>query len=199
MTDVIELKRAASERPVHELIASRFSPYQWLEQDVDPADLAALFEAARWAPSAYNEQPARYIVATRADGAEFDRLLSCLVEGNRAWARHVPVLGLGVIATQFARNGTDNPVAQHDLGLASANLTLEATARGLSVHQMSGILPDAARETYAIPEGFVATTGIAIGYANPASDNERDQAPRSRRALAETVFTSAWNTPAPLG
>ena len=197
MTDVIELNRADADHAISALIAGRFSPYVWLDREVDDEDLAAVFEAARWAPSTYNEQPARYVVARKRDGAEFERILGCLVEGNQAWAQHVPVLALGIAATTFARNGKDYPHARHDLGLASANLTLEAGARGLSVHQMAGIAPDVARETYGIPEGFEAVTALAIGYADPASENERDRAPRERRPLAESVFTGSWGNPAP--
>ena len=100
-------------------------------------------------------------------------------------------------ARTFARNGKPYAHAWHDLGLATGNLTLEAGARGLCVHQMAGIQPDVARETYGIPEGFEAVTGIAIGYADPASANERDQAPRERRPLAESIFTGAWDQAAP--
>ena len=85
----------------------------------------------------------------------------------------------------------------HDLGLASASLTLEATARGLFVHQMIGILPDRARELYRIPEGVQPLTGLAIGYAAdpaalPEKYRERDLAPRTRKPLAEFVFGDAW-------
>ena len=123
-------------------------------------DLCSLFEAARWAPSSYNEQPWSYIVATRSERAEFERLLSCLMEGNQAWACHVPVLALGITREAFTRNGKPNAAAQHDLGLASENLVSEATTRGLCVHQMIGIVPDRARELYGIPEDSRALTGI---------------------------------------
>ena len=107
----------------------------------------------------------RYIVATKANPEEFERLLSCLVEGNQAWAKAAPVLALGCTSLNFVRNGKPNAAAVHDLGLASANLVLEATARGLFVHQMIGILPDKARELYHIPEDVQPKTGLAIGYA----------------------------------
>ena len=77
---------------------------------------------------------------------EFQRLLSCLVEANQAWAKAVPVLALGCTRLNFVRNGNPNAAAIHDLGLASADLVVEAAARGLVVHQMAGILPDKARE-----------------------------------------------------
>jgi nitroreductase len=154
-------------------------------------------EAARWAASSYNEQPWRYIVATKANADEFGRLLSCLVEGNQAWARAAPVVALGCTSLTFALNNKPNAAALHDLGLASATLALEATARGLFVHQMVGILPDRARVVYRIPEGVQPLTGLAIGYAadpntSEAKLRERDLAPRQRRKQAEFVFGGQW-------
>ena len=108
---------------------------------------AVAVRAARWAASSYNEQPWRYIVATKAEPAEFARLLSCLVEGNQPWAQAAPVLAIGCTSLNFAKNGQPNAAAHHDLGLASASLTLEATARGLSVHQMIGIVPESRPRT----------------------------------------------------
>ena len=194
-------KLATPDHPIHELLARRWSPYAFAARAVSADDLRSLFEAARWAASSYNEQPWRYIVASRADAAEFDRLLSCLVEANRAWAEAAPVLALGCTSLNFARNGKPNAAAVHDLGLASANLTVEATARGLFVHQMIGILPDRAREVYAIPEGVQPLTALAIGYAadpDTLSDNyrERDLAPRARKPLAEFVFGGEWGAAA---
>ena len=197
MTDTQTLKQAAADHGVSELIARRFSPYAWLDRPVPDADLAAIFEAARWAASAFNEQPARYIVARKADEAAWGDLLASLVEGNQAWAQSAPVLALGVVSERFARNDKPNAVAEHDLGLASANLTLEATARGLYVHQMAGIQPEVARERFGIPEGFKAFTGIAIGYADTQTDNERDRTPRTRRPASESVFTGRWGDAAP--
>ena len=110
-----------------------------------------------------NEQPWRYIVATRSNADEFARLLSCLVEGNQPWAKTAPVLALGCVSKNFVRNGTPNAAAEHDLGAASASLSVEATARGLFVHQMIGILPYG-------PASFTPSptrpplTGLAIGY-----------------------------------
>jgi len=164
--------------------------------------LRALFEAARWAPSSYNEQPWTYFVATRQNPVEFIRLLSCLVPANRAWAKAAPVLILGVVTLKFAQNQQDNRAAMHDLGLASANLVLEATARGLSVHQMIGILPEVARKLYQIPEHSEAWTAIAVGHRAEAADlpaelRERDLAPRTRKPASRFVFTGGWGRPEP--
>jgi nitroreductase len=192
-------KQATLDHPIQPGIAERWSPYAFADRAVSDIDLRSLFEAARWAPSSYNEQPWRYIVATRAHPGELARLLSCLVEGNQVWAKAAPVLALGCTSLRFALNGKPNAACQHDLGLASATLTTEATARGLCVHQMIGILPDKARTLYGIPEQFLPLTGLAIGYAADASvlpENlrGRDLAPRTRKPLAEFVFTGQWAT-----
>ncbi|MFQ5747581.1 MAG: nitroreductase family protein [Gemmatimonadota bacterium] len=194
-------KRARPDVPVHELIAARWSPYAFDGRLVSGGDLASLFEAARWAASSYNEQPWRYILATRDDVEGFQRMLSCLVEGNREWARNAAAVALGVVSLRFARNDKPNRAAHHDLGLASAGLTLEATARGLHVHQMVGILPDRAREVYGIPEGFEPLTALAVGYAAdpdsvPGPLGDRDRTERARRPVAEFVFAAGWERPA---
>jgi nitroreductase len=196
-------KPAETAHPVHRFVRERWSPYAFSDRGVAREDLAALFEAARWAPSSYNEQPWSWIVATRDEPEEFERLLSTLVEGNAVWAKHAPVLALGVVTTTFRRNGKPNAAAEHDLGLAAGNLLLEATARGLDVHQMIGILPERARELYGIPPEAKALTGLAIGYAAspdglPEALRERDLAPRSRRPLAELVFRGRWGEAARL-
>jgi nitroreductase len=194
-------KRAKTDHPISAVLAERWSPYVFSSRPVARDDLVSIFEAARWAPSSYNEQPWSYIVATREQPEEFERLLSCLIDINQEWARVVPVLALGVVTTVFKRNGKPNPAAEHDLGLAAGGIVAEATARGLSVHQMIGILPDRARELYQIPEGSRALTGIAIGYAGDASSadaklGDRDLAERSRKPLSAFVFTGRFGATA---
>ncbi len=142
------IKHAKTEYPIQDFVAKRWSPYGFANRDASEADLHSLFEAARWAASSFNEQPWSYIVATSAREAEFARLLSCLVEANQSWAKAAPVLALGVATLNFKRNNKPNHVAIHDLGLATGSLVAEATARGLWIHQMGGILPDRAREIY---------------------------------------------------
>lgn len=193
-------KTAHPDHPILPQLAERWSPYAFADRAVAEADLRSLFEAARWAASSYNEQPWSYVVATRNDPDALARLLSCLVEGNQAWAQRAPVLALGITRHSFTRNGKPNAAAEHDLGLAAGNLCAEATARGLAVHQMIGILPERARELYAIPDHSHALTGLAIGYAADPETAleelaERDRAPRSRKPLAEFVFGARWGEP----
>ena len=196
-------KNAATDNPILKLLAERWSPYCFEDRPVPEADLRSLFEAARWAASSYNEQPWNYLVATRENPLEFERLLACLVEANQSWAKSAPVLVLSVVSLQFAKNKQDNRAAVHDLGLAAGNLVVEATARGLAVHQMIGILPDKARQVYQIPEHFEAWTAMAIGYKAdptklPDALRERDLTPRQRKRLSKFVFTGQWGQPSPL-
>jgi nitroreductase len=195
-------KNASTDYPIHEHLAKRWSPYAFADRPVPQADLCSLFEAARWAPSSYNEQPWSYIVATKEDPHQFQQLLSCLVEGNQTWAKAAPVLALGIVNLKFTRTGKDNRAALHDLGLAAGNLLVEATARGLLVHQMIGILPDRAREIYGIPDGWEAWTGIAIGYQGdptslPENLRQRELMPRQRKPLSQFVFSGKWGNSAP--
>ena len=194
-------KPAPAERPIHPLLADRWSPYAFTGESVTVEDLLALLEAARWAASSYNEQPWRFIVARREEPAAFAKVLSCLVPFNQGWARHAPVLALGIVQTLRPGDGAPNAAAQHDLGLAAANLTLEATHRGLSVHQMSGIVADRIREGWALPDDVLPLTGLAIGHAasleaTPEDLRDRQARPRERRRLPEFVFGERWGRPA---
>jgi nitroreductase len=160
-------------------------------------DLRSLFEAARWAASSYNEQPWSYIVATKENAAEFAKVLSCLVEANQGWAKAAPVLALGIVYPKFSANGQDNRVAFHDLGLASGNLTMEATDRGLVVHQMAGIDPEKVRQVFNVPKDYHPWTALAIGYAGdstklPDALKQRDLATRTRKPQAQFVFGGTW-------
>ena len=193
----MNIKKAETDYPIVQVLAERWSPYGFEDRPVSENDLCSLFEAARWAASSYNEQPWNYLVATKEDSGEFERLLSCLVESNQAWAKSAPVLVLSIVGLRFAMNGKDNRAAVHDLGLAAGNLAVEATTRGLSVHQMIGIMPDKAREVYRIPEHFEAWTAMAIGYKAdpfklPDTLRERDLALRQRKPLSKFVFSSQW-------
>jgi len=193
---------AKTDHEIHEFLAQRWSPYGFDEKkDISSMTLRSLFEAARWAPSAFNEQPWRFIVARRRDVDEFEKMLSCLVEGNREWARFAPALFLGIVMTRFTRNDKPNGTALHSLGAATAQLTFEAGARGLAVHQMGGIVPERARELYGIPNSCEAITAVAVGYPGEPAELDRgildrDRNPRTRKKLAEFVFTGSWENPA---
>lgn len=180
---------------IEPLLRQRRSPYAFDPgKDVGEQDLQALFEAARWTMSSYNAQPWRYIVGVKSRSPKvWQQIYDVLVEGNQGWAEHVPVLALGLTNGVFEYNGKENKAAMHDLGAASANLTFEATARGISVHQMIGIEPEQAKTTFSLPTEIIPVTALAIGYAgdNPqlaAEFAERDQRPRERIAVADFLL-----------
>lgn len=201
--DIVIDKSADAQYPIHDLLRQRWSPLAFSDQMVEPEKLLSVLEAARWAASSYNEQPWSFIVATKHNQAEFDRLLGCLAEGNQEWARNAPVLMLSVAKLNFERNGKENRHAFHDVGAAAAELAIQATANGLFIHQMAGFDVPLARSVYSIPEGYEPVAAIALGYlGDPHTLSERllqrENAPRSRKPLENFVFSGRWNQTSPL-
>jgi nitroreductase len=169
---------------------------------VAPEVLRTLFEAARWAPSSSNLQPWAYIVGTKDDQENFQKVLDTLVEFNAGWAKHAPVLVLSIAQVKNPKDGSPNRHAFHDVGSASAQLTFQAVSQGLLVHQMAGFDPNTARETFKIPADWEAVAAMAIGYPGdpnslPEKLRERELAPRSRKPLAEFVIAGDWGHTAP--
>ena len=196
-------KPAPASYPIEDEIKKRWSPRAFSDRLVEPEKLRSLFEAARWAPSSFNEQPWYFLVATKENEAEFQKMLSCLVEGNQKWARNAPVLMISVAKLQFEKNGKPNRHAFHDVGLCVANMIFEATDLDLFVHQMAGFSPEKVTELYAVPEGFEPVAAIAVGYggdvdALPDDIKERELAPRQRKPLESFIFENAWDHPSPL-
>ena len=195
------VKTAVTDHQILEPLAARWSPYAFDGRAVEHDKLLACLEAARWAASSYNEQPWHFLLATRDDAAEFSRLLSCLLEANQGWAANAGALLLTVVAKSFRRNGSPNRVAEHDLGLAVGNLSVQAVALGLQTHQMAGVNLSKARQTYGIPDGFEPVTVVAIGYpaeldpSDPSPLAERDRTARQRKPLRDFVFSGAWQKP----
>jgi len=190
-------KPAETAHPIEELLRRRWSPRAFAERAVEPEKLARLLEAARWSASCFNEQPWSFIVATRDDEAEFARLLSCLIDGNQAWASHAPVLMVSVARLNFVQNGKPNRHAIHDVGLATAQMIVQAMAMGLFVHPMAGFYPDKVRELYGVPEGYEPVAAIAAGYAgDPAALSEslrqRELAPRVRKSQEDFLHRGCF-------
>lgn len=181
--------------PIHSLLTQRWSPYGFAsDQQVPAADIRAIFEAARWAPSAFNAQPWRYIVGVRgADDGLWEKIHGLLVEGNQAWTAHAPVLAIGIVQTHFPHNGKPNGTAEHDLGAASAQLTFEATHRGLVVHQMAGIRAADTHAAFNLADDMKVATALAIGYAGQAKGLDasiaaRDEKPRERLPVEQLLL-----------
>lgn len=196
-------KPAPTEAPIHEILTHRWSPRAFDARPVEPEKLRALFEAARWASSSYNAQPWYFIVATKDDPENFKKVLGCFVDFNQTWAKSAPVVAISVAGMNFQHNGQPNRHSFHDVGQAAATMALQATALGLQVHQMAGILPDKARAEFHIPDAFEAVAGIALGYpGDPASLpdqlRERELSPRQRKPASSFVFTGEWGKVSPI-
>lgn len=190
-------KVANTTYPIHDVLAQRWSPRAFRDQAVPTETLLSLLEAARWAPSSRNEQPWRFIVATKDDPEMYGRLFDALMEGNQRWAKDAPVLMLGVAALNWSHNDKPNKYARYDLGQAIAHLTVEATAQGLHVHQMGGFSSERARDHFDIPEGYEPVVALAIGYAGVASDlpddlEERERQQRVRKPLEELILEAGF-------
>jgi nitroreductase len=202
-TEVNKMKFAqTSTGGVLPLILERWSPRAFADRDVSPADLRIIFEAARWAPSSYNEQPWRFFVGHR-NSDTYNKIADALVPSNQAWAMHAPVLILGVSRTRFSHNESPNNYASHDLGAATVLITLQAALLGIATHQMAGFDWVKAREAFEIPEIYAMGSVMAMGYHGEISDlperfQAQEQAPRSRKPLSEIVLSS-WDRPADLG
>jgi nitroreductase len=195
-------KLAPAESPIHNLIRERWSPRTFADRPIPPEVLRSLFEAARWAPSSNNEQPWAFLVATKDDQENFAKTLGVLVEFNANWAKNAPVLALAVAKLTFAKNNSPNRNAPYDLGASTALLSVEATSRGLFVHQMAGFDAQKARQAFEIPADWDAFAALAIGYPGeleslPQSLQVREVAPRTRKPLSEFVMTGHWGHTAP--
>lgn len=188
---MIHTKPATTGHPVLEVIQNRWSPLAFSNQSVETEKVMCMLEAARWAPSSFNEQPWRYIIGHYADGIHA-KLCECLFDGNN-WARNAGVLILSVAKMNFSYNNKPNRFYLHDVGAASAYLVLQATVLDLITHQMEGFYVDKARELFKIGGDYEPGSMIAIGYPGGVemlSDQwkEREQGVRSRKTVDEILW-----------
>jgi nitroreductase len=161
-----------------------------------------VFVAASWAPNCFNEQPWRFIVGHKGD-AVFGQIMDALIGFNKQWAGTAPVLFLTAAKKTFSRNGSPSEFHIHDTGLASAMLSLQATAFGFHTHGMAGFDKTKAREAFSIRKistsvlpGQWVTSVIRARFPKP--NHAFEKSPRSRKPLEEFVF-SEWDKPATFG
>ncbi len=188
---MLNTRPAKTEQPILDVIANRYANMAFEEREVEKDKIASLLEAARWAPSSYNEQPWQYVIGYKGDEAHA-KLAECLMEGN-AYARVAPVLMLSVAKKFYAFNKSANRHAMHDVGCATGYMYLQATSMDLGMHEMGGFSVEKARELFAIGDDFEPAAVIAIGYPGdvaslPDGVRERAMAPRSRKATAEMIW-----------
>ncbi|NHN46655.1 nitroreductase family protein [Halostella sp. JP-L12] len=175
---------------VDPLFVNRWSPRAMTGEPLDEAEYLPLFEAARWAPSAFNNQHWRFVYAAR-DDEEWDDFLGLLNDANRAWAADAAVLAVITSKTTFDHNGEPAPVHSFDTGAAWENLALEGARRGLAVHAMAGFDYERAAAVLGVPEEFAVEAMVAVGERAPPETlpeelREREE-PSGRKPLDEIV------------
>ncbi len=185
------VKKAPTELELHPLITNRWSPRALDVNDIiSNGDLHAILEAARLAPSAFNEQPWRFIFGKRGDET-FNQILNGLGEFNQLWAKNSSALLL-VVGTKQRGNGDPHPSYQYDLGLAVSQGTFEAHNRGYVTHQMTGFNHDVMCQTFDLTT-FEPVVVVAIGRQTdsdilPAQMAEREKALPNRKPLTELII-----------
>lgn len=189
LPDPLQHRRA--DRPIEPLFLRRWSPRAMSGAAVEHEELLRLFEAARWAPSTYNEQEWRFLYA-RQGTAQWDRFFPLLTEANQTWCRRASVLIVGLSHQVFTRNGKPNPVHTLDAGMAVQNLLLQAAAMGLVAHPMAGFDRDRARRDLSVPEDYDVEVMIAVGRPGdpdelPDGYRELDLQPSSRHPVSAFV------------
>ncbi len=187
---------AQRRQPAHEVDASflnRWSPRSFAEREVPEEVLLRVLEAARWAPSASNEQPWRFILARTPEDKE--RFYSFIAPGNLRWCTKAPVLLL-LLSKKTGSQGAYNRAHAFDAGTAWGYLALEGLRQGLITRAMGGFDPDKAREVLGVPDDYDLHVVIAVGYrgekeALPEDLQEREQ-PNDRRPLSESLFEGTF-------
>jgi len=172
----------------------RRSPRAFSKKKISAENIEKLFEAASTAPSAYNEQPWKYIYATKENPEAFAKFLNCLIPFNQNWAKESCLLVLSIAKKFLERNNSPNKYYLHDTGAANAYMVLQATNLGFQGHQMGGYDRDKTIETFNIDtEKYEPVTFIAFGYEADISTLSEEKKlqetkPRERKEISEFVI-----------
>jgi nitroreductase len=189
----LAIKAPQTEAKIHPLIRKRWSPRAFSDQPIKEEQLQQLFEAARWAASSSNEQPWLYAYALQGTPA-FEKLWNCLNPGNQPWTKNAAALVVTMVRTTFEKNGKNNPWAEHDLGMANAQLILQAADQDIYGHFMAGFNSDQASQVLQLEDTERPICMIALGYLGASENLEepyktRELTPRKRKSVQE--FTRA--------
>jgi nitroreductase len=186
-------KRADAKAPILDAIQHRWSPRAFADVAIEEERLDAIFEAARWAASSYNEQPWRFGVARKREEEAFARALDSLVEFNRQWAASADTLVVTFAKKTFSHNDKPNRHAWHDVGAATAHLMLQARDLGVYSHAMAGFDAAKAEAAFGASDEYEAVAVLALGYLGdpdelPDDLAKHERAARTRKPLAELFF-----------
>lgn len=180
---------------INSLLLERWSPRAMSGESLNDEELMALFEAARWAPSSYNNQPWRFIYAKR-NTEYWEKFLAFMVEFNQSWAKNAAVLVVIISKKTFDFNGKPSITHKFDSGAAWENLALEVETRGLVAHGMEGFDYKKAREVLAIPDDYDVEAMLAIGKKGKKEDLPPDlqerETPSDRKPLAELIMEGGF-------
>ena len=184
-----------AEFPVAAFIIERWSPRAMSAESISDNELMSLFEAARWAPSSFNNQPWRFVYVKR-NTPDWDRMFRILAGGNQSWTKNAAVLILVVSHLVFEKNGNPSRTHSLDAGAATENLALEARHRGLVCHGMEGFDYDKARKEFAIPDDYAVEAMYAIGRPGRLKifdpELQKREVPSDRKRVAEIAFEGTF-------
>ena len=189
--------KETSKHRLHPLIKTRRSPVSFSDKMISDEFMGLLFEAARWAPSSNNQQPWRYIYASKEEPEHYQKFFDLLAEGNKLWAQSAPVLMLSIGERISSYKDRPNRFAFYDLGMSVGNLLLQAEYMGISVHQMGGYDVNKAREEFGIPDRFEPAAMFALGYKGeidhlPESLKKRELSIRKRNDTGFFAYRNKW-------
>jgi nitroreductase len=192
----IQTKRT-SVYSINPLILSRWSPRSMTGEELGDDDIMSLFEAARWAPSSFNNQPWRFIYAKR-NTEHWDRLFNLLVDVNKTWAKNAALLAVVISRKNFEFNEKPARTHQFDTGSAWENLALEASSRGIVAHGMQGFDYEKAKTELGIPADFEVMAMIAIGKRGPKenlpTELQDKEKPNDRKALKDIIMEGTYRS-----
>jgi len=181
--------------PIHDLLLNRWSPRSMTGEELSDEELMPLFEAARWAPSSYNNQPWRFIYAKR-NTPQWDKLYDLMVDFNKQWTKNAAALAVSISHNVFDHNGKPAPTHSYDTGAAWMSIALEGSSRGLVVHGMQGFDYEKARKSLSIPDDYTVEAMMAIGKRAPKEklleEIQKKEFPSDRRPLSEIVMNGSF-------
>lgn len=185
------LQTRKSDHPILDTILGRWSPRALTGETITEQELMTLFEAARWAPSSYNNQPWRFVYARR-DTPHWDKFFLLMGEFNQSWTKNAAVLVVVVSKNVFEHNGKPTRTHSFDTGAAWVSLAIQASSMGLVAHGMEGFDYDKAKEVLHIPDGYSVEAMLAIGKLGNVDilpeELQKMESPSGRRELSEIVM-----------